>query len=90
MKRVRRQTGVEWRAVYSAFLASPEWSSKRAAVLRRADGRCEACLSAPASQVHHTSYPMPLTHTSLTNQPAWQLRACCAGCHTALHKEPVE
>ncbi len=90
MKRVRRQTNTEWRAVYHAFLQSPEWASKRARVLSRAGHRCEACLRATATEVHHTSYPMPLTLSKLAFQPAWQLRAVCGDCHRHLHKEPSE
>jgi hypothetical protein len=61
------------------FLRSPEWREMRQRVLNRAGNRCEACLTAPARDVHHVSY----RHGKLP--PAWELRAICRECHEQLH-----
>jgi len=81
----RKQTPTEWRTVYDAFLASPQWAAKRQRILTRANHRCECCLNANATQVHHVLYPVPLTSDALTKQPAWQLRAICNACHQMVH-----
>lgn len=85
MKAVRRQTEHEWRLIYDAFLASPQWAHKRERILKRAHAICECCSTQRATQVHHTSYPRPLTLDALDNQPDWQLRAICSTCHKTLH-----
>lgn len=76
-----------WRLCYERFLASSAWTAKRALVFQRANHVCESCLTARATQVHHVVYPQPLTMATLTTQPAWQLRAVCAACHTQLHAD---
>jgi hypothetical protein len=47
--------------------------------MERAGGACEACLDAPAQQVHHLTYDFGKL------PPAWELRAVCRGCHERLH-----
>jgi len=70
----------EQRDAYADWLeASPEWRSIRARVLRRSGGLCEACLDAPAVQVHHQTYAKGWV------PPAWELRAVCQSCHRRLH-----
>ena len=68
------------RQEYAQFCRdNPEWHALRNAVIDRAQGQCEACLSACAVTAHHLSYdygPLP---------PAWLLRAVCATCHRRLH-----
>lgn len=75
----------EWFALYREFLDSPEWQKKRALILKRANGTCEGCLSAPASDVHHCVYPQKrsgkLTLADFANQVNYQLRALCRPCH---------
>lgn len=44
------------RAEYERYLASPEWQARRALVLARDRGKCQACLVAPAAEVHHLTY----------------------------------
>ena len=87
MKRVRRQTENEWRLIYNTFLASQLWANKRNRILKRAHAICEACSTQQATQVHHTSYPRPLTLDALAQQPDWQLRAICSTCHTLFHND---
>jgi len=68
------------RDAYSAWLrTSRDWAGLRALVMRRAGGRCEACLTAKAEHVHHLTYALGRL------PPAWELRAVCAPCHGRLH-----
>lgn len=66
---------------YEAYLRSPEWAEKRAAVLARARGRCEVdpCVRA-AAHVHHTRYPKVLGDEALSD-----LLAVCVDHHDLLH-----
>jgi len=68
------------RREYAQFCRdNPDWRVLRDAVIDRAHGQCEACLSAPAVTAHHLTYdygPLP---------PAWFLRAVCGTCHQRLH-----
>lgn len=68
----------EWWARYNSYLQSPEWLKRRQKVIKRANGICEACLDRPAAQVHH------LTYAHLFNEPCFELRAVCHGCHEAI------
>lgn len=58
---------------------SPEWHRIRGRVLWRSRGICEACLTEPATTVHHLTYD----HGKLP--PAWNLRSVCQKCHNRLH-----
>lgn len=69
----RRREYAEWLAT------SHEWAEIRARVMHRANRVCEACLSAPAQQVHHETY------TAGKLPPAWLLRAVCRQCHEQIH-----
>jgi 5-methylcytosine-specific restriction endonuclease McrA len=67
-------------ADYAAWLAnSVSWQGLRAKVMRRANLLCEACLAAPAIDVHHLTYDFGKL------PPAWELRAVCRPCHNRLH-----
>lgn len=63
---------------YQDYLLSPEWKAKRAAVLARCNGICEACGKVPAIQVHHTTYE------HIFREPLWELRGVCGPCHDGL------
>jgi hypothetical protein len=67
-----------WWAWYNRYLLSPVWQAKRQAVLKRASGICEACLSATAAQVHH------LTYLHVGSEPLFDLVAVCESCHKQL------
>ena len=60
---------------YRAYLASPEWQTKRLAAFTRAGGICELCKSAPAREVHHKSYG------SFGNERPEDILALCPPCH---------
>lgn len=68
-----------WRRVYSAYLSSPEWRVLRRQVLDRADGRCEYCGQASATQVHHRTYQR------VGAEELGDLAAICVPCHENHH-----
>lgn len=71
----KRQKTLDWWERYNAYLQTAAWRERRAKVLRRAGGTCEACLERPAVQVHHTTYK------HLGCEPLFELRAVCLECH---------
>jgi 5-methylcytosine-specific restriction endonuclease McrA len=71
----------EWWRWYSAYLQSPEWARRRAAVLKRARGICESDGFRRATQVHH------ITYAHVGNEPLFELRAVCDDCHERLTEE---
>lgn len=74
----------EWWARYDAYLGTTEWRRRADAVLRRANHTCEACGSARATEVHHTTY------AHIFQEPLFDLRAVCRECHlqiTTLDRE---
>lgn len=68
----------EWWAKYNAYLCSPEWRARRASVLKRDGGMCQACLERQAGEVHH------LTYDHVFNEPLFDLVAVCKSCHDRL------
>lgn len=64
---------------YAAYLDTFEWAERRDKVLARADGLCEGCGSAEATQVHH------LTYAHVGYEFLFELTAICAACHGRLH-----
>jgi uncharacterized protein YdaU (DUF1376 family) len=74
----------KWRKEsYSDWLqTSPDWDDIRQRVRQRSDDLCEACLSAKAVDVHHTTYAMGRL------PPAWLLRHVCRDCHDRFHMVP--
>lgn len=67
------------REAYDAYLRSPEWAVKRALVLKRANGHCEGCGLAIATQVHHQTYD------NVGAEFLWELAAVCRACHERVH-----
>lgn len=57
---------------------SPEWHDLRWKVMERDGGHCQACLSAPAQDIHHRTYRYGRL------PPAWHLIAVCRPCHDRL------
>ena len=70
----------ERRRIYSDYLLSPEWAKRREKVLRRANGICEGCGEARATQVHHKTYD------HIYNEPLFDLVAICKACHESIHQ----
>lgn len=69
----RREEYAEW------LRTSQEWKEIRRLVLWRSRERCEACLNATATVVHHLTYEFGKL------PPAWQLKALCSQCHERMH-----
>lgn len=77
-----------WWAAYNAYLSSPVWQTKRAKVLRRANGRCEGCGDRRAAQVHHLRYPqecLPGSAQWIAQEKLFDLKAICEVCHDDVH-----
>lgn len=68
----------EWFDKYSTYLKSPEWREKRDLVLKRDNYKCQCCLIALATQVHHKSYAFVDMNGS---EPAFDLVSICMPCH---------
>jgi hypothetical protein len=85
-KHVRKQKGGDegFRREYAIYLTSQEWHTKRAKVLKRANGICEGCLERKATQVHH------LTYGHIYKEFMFQLIAICDGCHDRLHADEAD
>ena len=75
----------QWWAQYNAYLNSPEWRAKRAAVMNRAGGLCEGCRDARATQVHHLTYTHA-GHSFAGGEFLWELVAVCDECHDRIHE----
>lgn len=71
----RLENNDQWWSEYQAYLKSDKWLNKRTKVLVRDDYQCRACLSAPASQVHHKTYK------HVFNEPLFDLESVCKACH---------
>jgi len=69
----------EMRKAYGSYIASDQWKEKRAAVIERANGRCEKCKKVEAEQVHH------MTYERLGDEMLVDLIALCGPCHMAMH-----
>jgi hypothetical protein len=79
---------------YDRFRASPEWREQRRLVMTRDQRTCQSCRAAPATQVHHRSYPpsasdgTPPTHEAFARYPLFELVAVCVPCHRHIHGLP--
>ena len=82
-ERIRDAENAAWWTKYNAYLASPKWKAKSAAVIRR-DVACRACGAAGATEAHH------LTYAHVFDEPLFDLVGVCHGCHdriTAMDRE---
>lgn len=64
---------------YDTYLQTPEWETRRKAVMARARNTCEGCQAADATQVHH------LTYERVGNEMLFDLVAVCDDCHAQIH-----
>jgi 5-methylcytosine-specific restriction endonuclease McrA len=78
-ERLRVEENARWQSWYADYLRSPQWRAIRQKVLRRANGACEGCGDAVATQVHH------ITYKNVGNEFLWELRAICDDCHDRCH-----
>lgn len=65
---------------HADYLASPEWAERRSLVMDRANGQCEGCRKARATEVHHLSY------RNWGNEFLFELVALCGPCHDRIHR----
>lgn len=65
---------------YGAYLRSPEWKARRVRAIEAAKGRCQRCLTASATQVHHRTY------IRAGGEHPEDLEALCAACHRREHE----
>ncbi len=63
------------------YYRTPQWQDFKERVFRRDGYRCQACLQADATQVHH------LTYDNWRNERMWQLVAVCLPCHERITEE---
>lgn len=75
----REQEKAEFDRWYQDYLTTPEWRSKRDAVLKRAGSVCEGCLKRAATEVHH------LTYVRVGREMLFDLVAVCEICHREIH-----
>lgn len=80
-ERMRQEQNAQWHAWYEQYLRTPQWLSRRAKVMERANGICEGCMVERATQVHHVTYE------HVGDEFLWELRAICRSCHERLHAQ---
>jgi 5-methylcytosine-specific restriction endonuclease McrA len=80
-QRQKQEADRLWWAEYNRYLDSAQWSVRREAVLRRAQGICEGCGKNRATMVHH------LTYARVTREMLFDLVAICKTCHEQVHGE---
>ena len=69
---------------HEAYMQSDEWKRIRNKVLERDRFLCQACLSSPATQVHH------MTYKNIGQEFAWELYSVCKPCHERYHENDSE
>jgi hypothetical protein len=72
-----------WWEWYQGYLNSPEWNTRRMAVLARDGGMCQAKCGRKATQVHHLSY------MEVGNEPLEDLASVCEDCHKMIHRREL-
>ncbi len=72
---------VNRRKFYNDYIASDKWKAIRLKVLKRDNNLCQACLEAPAQDVHH------ITYANLGDELMFELLSVCRDCHfNRIHK----
>lgn len=66
-----------WQSEYRAYLDSSKWRELRYRVLERDGHKCQSCLSAPATEIHHLTY----RYYNAGHDSALFLRSVCRSCH---------
>ncbi len=69
---------------YRGYIASSEWKSRRAKVMKSCGGTCEGCGDRPAVEVHH------LTYRHFMEEFLFELVGLCEPCHHRYHEEEEE
>ncbi len=69
---------------YSEYMKSDKWKAIRLKVLKRDDYLCQACLDAPAQDVHHKTYE------NIGDELMYELISVCRHCHfNRIHKDKI-
>jgi len=69
---------------YSEYMKSDKWKAIRLKVLKRDDYLCQACLDAPAQDVHHKTYE------NIGDELMYELISVCRHCHfNRIHKDKL-
>lgn len=68
-----------FRAQYDAYLASPEWETRRQRVFERDGHRCRICNSPEGLQAHHRTYQR------FGREEMDDLTTLCESCHQTFH-----
>ena len=69
------------REFYNEYIKSDKWKAIRLKVLKRDNNICQACLEAPAQDVHH------LTYNNIGDELMYELLSVCRDCHfNRIHK----
>lgn len=68
----------EWADSAAHYYNSDEWRKRRDLALRRDQWTCQACLAAPATEVHHLSY------AHFGAEPLFELTSVCSSCHSCI------
>lgn len=67
---------------YSEYMKSDKWKAIRLKVLKRDNNLCQACLDAPAQDVHHKTYE------NIGDELMYELISVCRYCHfNRIHKD---
>ncbi len=64
---------------YADYLKSEQWQQLRLKVLQRDGFRCQGCLAARATEVHHKTY------SHARREFCFELISLCDACHRRLH-----
>lgn len=75
----QRLDDIKDKNIYHNYLKTDAWKSKAALVRKRDNNICQACLSAPAEEVHH------LTYQNIFKEPLFELVSVCHACHSKIH-----
>ena len=66
---------------YNEYIKSDKWKAIRLKVLKRDNNLCQACLEAPAQDVHH------ITYENIGDELMYELLSVCRDCHfNRIHK----
>lgn len=69
---------------YSQYMKSDKWKAIRLKVLKRDNYLCQACLEAPAQDVHH------ITYENIGDELMYELLSVCRDCHfNRIHKHRI-
>lgn len=69
-----------WWDWFKGYLESPTWRTVRKLVIAAAEGICQRCNTAPATDAHH------LLYVRVGHERWGDLEAVCTPCHQTIHE----